>query len=148
MYAASIVKDISEAEDITASAFMEVWNRRDAWESERHVIDSLFIMTRNRCLDRIRRKYRFQKYIDLEKHESALFPEIKSEIINYIFKEINKLSDPLQKKVMYLSYLDGYKIPEIAKITKKPIKTIYEKKEQALNRLKKIFTPLNHLRYD
>ena len=50
-----LLKDASEAEDATQEAFIKLWNHRDAIDPER-VKPWLMKVTRNTCLDRLRRR--------------------------------------------------------------------------------------------
>lgn len=50
-----LLKDASEAEDATQEAFIKLWNHRDSIDPER-VKPWLMKVTRNTCLDRLRRR--------------------------------------------------------------------------------------------
>ena len=50
-----ILKDAQEAEDATQEAFVKLWNNRDSIDPER-VKPWLMKVTRNGCLDRLRRR--------------------------------------------------------------------------------------------
>ena len=50
-----ILKDAQEAEDATQEAFVKLWNNRDSIDPER-VRPWLMKVTRNGCLDRLRRR--------------------------------------------------------------------------------------------
>jgi len=62
-----ILKDDAEAEDATQEAFVKLWNNRDSIDPER-IKPWLMRVTRNHCLDRLRRRRPEQPF---EEYQSA-----------------------------------------------------------------------------
>jgi RNA polymerase sigma-70 factor (ECF subfamily) len=63
-----ILKDASEAEDATQEAFVKLWNNRKAIDRER-VKPWLMRVTRNHCLDRLRRRRPEQEFVEYQAFE-------------------------------------------------------------------------------
>ena len=58
-----ILKDPAEAQDATQEAFVKLWNNRNAIDRDR-VKPWLMRVTRNHCLDRLRRRRPEQEFVD------------------------------------------------------------------------------------
>jgi RNA polymerase sigma-70 factor (ECF subfamily) len=130
-YAAGILRDIHEAEDIVQEIFLKLWNMRQQI-NEIHNIDAFaFRMTRNLCLDRLRAAK--PNLID-ENLESALRnregkngdPE-NLMIMSDAVKEVQRLIDRLpeqQKTIIHLRDVEGYSNEEIAEIMDMEVNTV------------------------
>ena len=122
-YAAGILKDIHEAEDIVQEIFLRLWNMRQKLGEVRNIDAFAFRMTRNLCLDRLRASK--PSLIDdkleivLRNMEAADIDPENELIINDTMREVQRLIEKLpeqQQTAMYLRDVEGYSNEEIAEI--------------------------------
>jgi RNA polymerase sigma-70 factor (family 1) len=136
-----------EAIDITATTFSKLWVLHEQFNTRENIQAFLFITARNNCLNylnHIRTKTQKEKEIS-ELADEAIFirnAEIEADIITKIREEVEKL--PAQhKRILKLSYYDGYENQEIATMLGISEKTVRNLKSLALKSLKTIFVDKN-----
>src|ERR1044071_324764 len=55
-FAAKLLQEKEDAEDMVADAFNKLWQQHDSFESERHIKSFLYLTTRNACLNLLKHK--------------------------------------------------------------------------------------------
>ena len=112
-----ILKDASEAEDATQEAFVKLWNNRNAIDKER-VKPWLMRVTRNHCLDRLRRRRPEQEFVDyqaVEEHGPMRGAE-QSELGAWLKGAISGLKEPYRTLVV-LRDVQQHSYAEVAGVT-------------------------------
>jgi RNA polymerase sigma-70 factor (ECF subfamily) len=112
-----ILKDASEAEDATQEAFVKLWNNRNAIDKER-VKPWLMRVTRNHCLDRLRRRRPEQEFVEyqaVEEHGPMKDAE-RGELGGFLKSAIAALSEPYRTLVV-LRDVQQHSYEEVAGVT-------------------------------
>ncbi|NNL95767.1 MAG: RNA polymerase sigma factor [Xanthomonadales bacterium] len=96
-----ILKDASEAEDATQEAFVKLWNHRDNIDPER-IKPWLMQVTRNHCLDRLRRRKPETEFVDYQSADERgpLHGLEQSELGNWLKRSIAGLREPYRSLVV------------------------------------------------
>lgn len=139
-----IIGDATQAEDITADCFIKLWQQ--AQQREVHDVRGfLFIAARNSSLDHLKRdRIHHQKekeiyYLSKQESKTAFAAaEIKAEVLQSVYDEIEKLPAKA-KEIFKLSFIEGLKNAEIAKMLDLSEQTIYNQKAIALKSLRTVF---------
>ena len=143
-YARSFV-DLEDAEDITATAFIKLWEKRLELQTHDHVQGFLLLTTKNACINFLER----EKYLrSAHKHLAILqatdvkhsyyLEFLRADLRERISAELEKLT-PREKDICRLAYLEGLRNPEIAKVLGIEEQTVRNLKTLALKRLRVIF---------
>lgn len=96
-----LLKDASEAEDATQEAFIKLWNNRDKVDPER-VKPWLMKVTRNTCLDRLRRRKPETELTEvtlIDNHGPQAGAE-QGELAGFLQTAINRLKEPYRSLVV------------------------------------------------
>ena len=112
-----LLKDASEAEDATQEAFIKLWKHRDAIDPER-VKAWLMKVTRNTCLDRLRRRRpetEFTQYQAVE-HNGPLAGAEQGELGQWLKSAIAGLKEPYRSLVV-LRDIHQHSYEEVAGVT-------------------------------
>jgi RNA polymerase sigma-70 factor (ECF subfamily) len=127
-----IVRDAAVAEDLTQETFLRIWNRAQAFDSERGAVGPwVLTVARNRAIDYLRSVdgRMAQSAAELEKAESpALFVAVERDLINsdrarLLRKAFDKLN-PNQRTVIEMAYYEGLSQTEMADRLKQPLGTV------------------------
>lgn len=138
-----LLPTIEDARDMTAQLFILLWEKKETLDSYKNLRAFLFLNARNKCLNFIRDQ-KARSAIDKkindqnQEHISILFSEIESELITRIREEVEKLPD-YYKKILQLSYYQGYSNQEIAGMLQISEKTVRNAKSIALKSVKMVF---------
>ena len=126
-YASYFLKDDNEAEDLIQDVFYQIWQNREQLRREKNVASFIFVQTRNRCLNNLKRKVVEEKFIhhqmnfESEELYSISFNE-SGEFLSMnerIDRELNALISGMPEKcgqAFSLKWIEGKKIREIAEI--------------------------------
>ena len=109
--AAGILRDSDEAEDVVQDVLLRLWQMRE--QLQMPVEPLAKVLTRNRCIDLIRRK---KPAAELT---TAVFQEEdqpQRERIERMMKVIESLPD-LQQTILRLRHMEGMDLKEIAELT-------------------------------
>jgi len=112
-----ILKDASEAEDATQDAFIKLWNHRDKVDPER-IKPWLMQVTRNTCLDRLRRRKPETELTDVmvvDEHGPQAGAE-QGELASWLQTAINRLKEPYRSLVV-LRDIQQHSYEEVAHAT-------------------------------
>lgn len=137
--------DESDAQDITADSFVQLWNKRSQFLHIKAIPSFLFITARNRCYDLIRHKKVKTKHenelvahIDDAEDKDIFYMEVHMELLQLLRKEIGKLPEKM-REILLLSFQEGLKPAQIAKRLNISVKTVSNQKLSALKVLKLAF---------
>ena len=126
-YASYFLKDDDEAEDLIQDVFYQLWKNRDQLNREKNAASFIFVQTRNRCLNSLKRKVveeRFiqqQAYLESEElyhisfNDSGEFITIHEKLNHELTKLITDMPEKCGQ-AFSLKWLEGKKIREIAEI--------------------------------
>lgn len=121
-FALSYLKDQAEAEDAVQEVMIKLWDRRETLKNYRSVEAFAMTVTRNHCLDRLRKKrtLSFEEVPVLEKEfHRAGNPHERMELNDNVNK-IRMIMQELpgqQREIVQLRDVEGYAFEEIADIT-------------------------------
>jgi len=144
-FAKSILKHHpEEAEEIVLDSFVKLWQQRNQFDSEDKLRAFLYIVTKNACLSYLNSSHARQHF-DVELSEDLLMedPEsyaklIRSEMLELVSREIQKLPDT-QQKVIRLSHYENKSTAEISSALNMSQNTVYVNYSRGIATLKKAF---------
>jgi RNA polymerase sigma-70 factor (ECF subfamily) len=112
-----ILKDAAEAEDATQEAFVKLWNNRDAIDKAR-VKPWLMRVTRNHCLDRLRRRRPEQEFVEYQATEDhgPMRNMEQNELGSWLKGAISALKEPYRTLVV-LRDIQQHSYEEVAGVT-------------------------------
>lgn len=136
-FALSVLKNAHDAEDAVHDCFIAVRNNADSYRSFGKPLAWLFTITRNLCLQQLRRKSKYTDFPEENKEEylpdnKTLNPEDKA-VLSACMSE---LSDS-ERQIVVLHAVSGLKHREIAGILDTPLSTVLSKYHRAIKRLRK-----------
>lgn len=106
-----IVKNISDADDVTQDVFLRLYTYDGSFESDEHVKAWLLRCTINRSRDTVRSHwYKFSQ--PLSAAENVTYTEKTDDMLPLVMKLGRKC-----RYTMYLHYYEGYSVSEIAKMS-------------------------------
>ena len=127
-----IVRDAGAAEDLVQETFLRVWNRVQAFDTERGSLGPwLLTVARNRAIDYLRsvdgRMQHSAIEIDAREHPS-LFANLENEVLEgdrarHLRAAFAKLNEN-QRMVIELAYFEGLSQTEMADRLKQPLGTV------------------------
>jgi RNA polymerase sigma-70 factor, ECF subfamily len=139
-----IVRDAALAEDLVQETFLRVWNRAQAFDSERGALGPwLLAVARNRAIDYLRStdgRMARSAYELVEMENPALFANLESQMITsdqarHIREALAKLN-ARQRNVIELAYFEGLSQTEMAEKMGQPLGTIKTWVRTALKNLR------------
>ncbi|WP_300603729.1 RNA polymerase sigma factor [Niabella sp.] len=134
------IPDTAAAEDITAEAFIKLWNSRGRFASEKSIASFLYITARNASIDWLRRVKREEAglqqflFVQPDFHEDA-HSMVRAEVVRLIQQEIDKLPQKM-KRVFTLAYFEEKSNEEIALLMGIRNQSVRNYKTKALQQLK------------
>ena len=126
-YANHFLEDSFVTEDLIQEVFIEVWNRRKSFATEKQFTSYLFTMVKNRCLNVLKRKVIEEKYLTTQaqlKSEELYhisfgveddFASMEKKLSRVIEDVIAEMPERCQE-AFRLKWIEGKKIREIAEI--------------------------------
>lgn len=132
----------TEAQDITAEAFIQLWKRRAHFDDIRSISAFLFVAARNRCYNFLRdsayHKAQETALIREVEHSTAASlaaEEVRLQLVELLNAEIQKLPAKM-REVFLLSFQDGLKPAQIAERLGIQVKTVSNQKLSAIHLLR------------
>ena len=129
-FAAGLLKDNHEAEDVVQDIFLKLWNMRNMMEDIKNINAFAHTMTRNACLDKL--KSRRIKYYDdagpgipepaVDDPDPESMTELKDSA-DRVKVLICNLPEQ-QRSIIHLRDIDGYSYEEISEIMNMEINAI------------------------
>lgn len=127
-----MVRNTAVAEDLVQETFLRVWNRVQAFDSEKGALAPwVLTVARNRAIDYIRsvdgRMAQSSFEIDKMEHP-AVFRDFENDILNLdrvkVLKEAFEKLTPNQRVAIELAYYEGLSQTEMAERMKQPLGTV------------------------
>lgn len=140
-FAEQIVQNSSEAEDIVSDCFFKLWQRNQGFETPQKIKAFLFISCRNACLNYIQHQkvktgaHEIYLRDSQESEENMLSLMIKTEVLDFINKEIEELPNKMQE-IFKMIYFQGKNTNEIAMELQLSVQTVRNQKTKAIDMLK------------
>ena len=139
-----IVRDSGTAEDLVQETFLRIWNRVQAFDSERGALAPwILAVARNRAIDYLRsvdgRMSKSATELDVNEHPS-MFGDLEREVLTSdrarqlrsAFKKLNEN----QRMVIELAYFEGLSQTEMAEKMRQPLGTVKTWVRTALKQLR------------
>jgi RNA polymerase sigma-70 factor (family 1) len=141
-FARGITETRQEAEDIVQEAFVQLWSRRQGFNSFRAIKAFLYLAVKNSSRNLYKHKKVEQKYQLGQKEapqDNALMERIiEAEVLGEVYKALQKLPEGC-RKVINLSYFKGLSNQEVAAHLNVSINTVKTQKLRALKMLRLSF---------
>jgi RNA polymerase sigma-70 factor (ECF subfamily) len=112
-----LLKDPAEAEDACQEAFVKLWNNQDRIDPER-IRPWLMKVTRNGCLDRLRRRHPTQEWQEWQQADEGSGPlqDVQQrELGDWLKHSINGLTEPYRSLVV-LRDVQQHSYEEVANV--------------------------------
>jgi len=112
-----LLKDASEAEDACQEAFVKLWKNQDAIDPDK-VKPWLMKVTRNGCLDRLRRRHpteELQDWRDTDESPGPMQGAQQQEVGRWLKQSINGLQEPYRSLVV-LRDIHQHSYEEVANV--------------------------------
>ncbi len=122
-FAQSILKDKSNAQDALQDSLIAIVKGVRKLKDHRKFHAWIYQVTRNKCLDIIRKNYKYKNDSELDSIQEPMFLEKDRDSQIDMMSMINQLPHK-QKNIIHLFYYDGFNIREISEILHKPAGTI------------------------
>lgn len=141
-----ILGSVEEAEEVVLDVFAQVWRDAGRYDASRSRLDSwLFMITRSRSLDRLRRRQRQTKIVEgataaAQVHIESNLPEadlLISERQEQVSVALSQLPQE-QQQILELAYFQGLSQSEIAKRTGVKLGTVKTRIRLGLNKLRNL----------
>lgn len=139
----SLMKNKEEAEDLVQEVYLKLWKMRSELK-EYNSIEALAVrMTRNLCLDHLRRRTVSQQAFQVEQQKVVSLPDTPSEVMERSEREqmvrtvIDELPEP-QRTLVHLRHLEDKEYEEIAEIMEMNVNTIRVSLSRARKQMKEI----------
>ena len=150
-FAAKIIGDREEGEDIVIQVFNKFWDMRENFDSITGIKAFLYIATRNACLNfmkhrqrkEVRKKEFTSHLISQDRAEDIERQVIESEFLNRVYHEVQNLPKKC-KQVFLLTYFDGLDAREISDKLNIAVSTVTTQRARALKYLKDILSPQDY----
>jgi RNA polymerase sigma-70 factor, ECF subfamily len=117
-FSLKILRNTQEAEDLVQEVFVAIWETRGELDENKSFTSFIFMIAKNKALNKIKKKLSHQVYVDYIQKETQyrndLRKDIEShELIKFIEKTIHELPGKT-KKIFLLSRNEGLTYREIA----------------------------------
>ncbi len=152
LFAFRMTSNYEDSQDIAQDVFLALFRSTKGVTSESLLKSVLFKMTRNACLNYIKRKKVEQKYIDFIQQDDPSFnlymisfleereaEDLRNEIMQEVMSIVSTMGESVQR-VFILSKIQQKRNQEIADITGLHIKTVEKHLSRAMKRLKSELT--------
>jgi RNA polymerase sigma-70 factor, ECF subfamily len=151
-YAFRIVRDGSEAEDITQEVFVKVWKNLGKFDQEKNFKTWLFAIARNTTFDYLRKRKNIvfselnskteeneksfeENLVDMEPLPDEIF--MRKELGKELESALSKIR-PDFREIILLHYTEKLTFEEISGIVDKPLNTVKSHHLRALSALRKL----------
>lgn len=145
-FAQKILNDDLYSEDIVSETFRKAWDARTRFQTQRHLVNFLFLVTRNSCISLLRSLRTTQstaeEWVKLSSEEredtTALDLErVQTRLMETIFEKLQELPGG---DVLRMSYIEGKSTKEIAAELATSENNVYIMKSRSLKALRSMLT--------
>lgn len=139
-YAGTLLADPDEVEDVVSEVFVKLWERTDGFDDLGSIKGFLYISTKNRCLDRLKKQRRRQASLDAYAYTIETADDmddygiLEAEVLNQVYADIERLPKKA-RKVFKLIFFDGLRTDEVANRLCISVKTVRNQKARAIQLL-------------
>lgn len=138
-FARGIIQTDLQVEDVVQDAFIQLWKRRDGFESFRSVKAFLYMTVKNGCYNLLKHNKVVTRHIhaqkDIPAEETVVHRMIEAEVLADVHKALEQLPEGC-RSVIYLCYFQGLKNQEAARQLQVSINTVKTQKVRALRMLR------------
>ncbi|MDR0941326.1 MAG: RNA polymerase sigma-70 factor [Bacteroidales bacterium] len=151
VFAASILQDNDEAEEMVQTVFLKLWEQKESIESITSIKAYLYRAVKNTCLNQLKRQkiasiYVNSAYDELKEIEANhIDPYLTTELQERIHNAIQALPERC-REVFELSRFENKKNKEISEMLDISLKAVEANITRALQSLKKQFGDFLHLK--
>lgn len=131
----SMTKNMQDAEDIAQEVFISLIKADPVFESEEHQKAWLLHATANRCKSFFRSAWQQKTTALSETVAAPSFTEKESSVMEAVHSLDEKYRQPV-----YLYYIEGYAVKEIAQLLQLPQNTVLSRLARARKQLREILT--------
>jgi RNA polymerase sigma-70 factor (ECF subfamily) len=131
----------SDAQDIAADTFLQLWRKREGFTDLAAVGRFLFVTTRNRCYDFMRRRQVREQYaaelaeLMANGTDDFFIEQVRIEFVKLIEAQVALLPEKM-REIFLLSFRDGLKPAQIAGQLGITVKTVSNQKLSAIKLLR------------
>ena len=143
-FAARLLNNPEEAEDIVAESFIKVWERCHTFNTVDGVRAFLFTITRNACIDFLKHSHRkeasHKQILEMSQQDEEAYLQanmLKAELLEKVLSHVKNMPDGM-KQIFLMAYIDGMSTADIAKQLNLAEDTVRVQKSRAVKLLKKI----------
>jgi RNA polymerase sigma-70 factor (ECF subfamily) len=136
-----VLSDRAEAEEVVQDVFLQLWNARIRYDERRGKFTSwLFVMARNRAVDRLRRRSSRPRGEPATGREAAHAPDAERHVLDgerqrQVAHALSQLPS-VQREAIELSFFGGLSHSEIARQLSEPIGTVKSRMNRAMATLR------------
>ena len=136
-----VLRDPASAEDVLQEIFMQVWRSPAKFIETRGTLGAwLAVVTRNRSIDKLRRKRPTEEIGDMQLASSCnLADEAERNMMMERARGVILQLPTEQRKTLEMAFFDGLTHSEIAEMTGDPLGTVKTRIRSALTTLRKAF---------
>lgn len=134
-----VLRDSAAAEDVMQEVFLKLWQQPDSFVDHRGSLCGwLAVVTRNRCIDRIRGSRRFENVDDLQLSNNIdLGADAEREILLGKVRVVLQTMPADQRQAVEMAFFEGHTHTEIAEQTGQPLGTVKTRIRSALISIRK-----------
>jgi RNA polymerase sigma-70 factor (family 1) len=143
LFARKLTHDRSAAEDIVSGVFCKLWQKQIRFESENAAKAYLYISTRNACINHLERMTRQEAVKNKLRQEArdqyedhVLNQIIGAEVSRLLVSYLDRLP-PECRKIMRMSFIQGYSNREIAGRLQLSINTVRNQRARGIHLIRK-----------
>lgn len=136
-FAQNLLKDKTSSQDALQDSLIAIVKSVRKLKDHRKFHAWIYQVTRNKCLDIIRKNHKYKNDSDIDSISEPMADENDWDTEQDMMSMINQLPHK-QKNVIHLFYYDGFSIIEISKILAKPAGTIKSLLFDARTQLKQL----------
>ena len=143
LFARKLTHDRSASEDIVSDVFCKLWQKQICFESDSAAQAFLYISTRNACINHLERKTRLEAVKNRLRQEAPHCHEdfvlnqiISAEVYRLLLSHVDHLP-PGCRKIMRMSFIQGYSSREIAGKLRLSINTVRNQRARGIHLIRK-----------
>jgi RNA polymerase sigma-70 factor (ECF subfamily) len=140
-YAWYYLKNKDDVYDVIQEVYIKLWKMKDTLEKYQSSLALALRITRNQCLDVVRKRTKNHELLIGEIVEPEIVSDNSQEVYENIKKAVNKLSG-IQKEIMILKDIEGYDYDEISGILDMDINAIRVNVSRARKKVREMLKDL------